>query len=246
MVFSTVIFLSLTVIHFDALGEGVEIEFEGLSPAAQQALENMSKVRKEVKSKLATPLEKLTALNETYINSCGASARPKDTGCQDQFNQIIDAHTKVMQEVVNFTDEYTNNLKIVIEELEPQMEQVAYNNSLSDINEDLLQKYEDSDVVLDDEFTQGIINAFGLGEGETQFELASGSYLEYKTELKKYTRINKLLIAKIGQARKVQVLGPIINKETQGQLSKVTNWIYGKKKSVETSPSSYKRTTVLR
>lgn len=236
---------SLLFSFSNAFSQGVEIEMEGLSPAAVNALQRMSEVREQVKGDLNEPLERLTALKETYQNSCG-SGNPTDSGCQQQFNQIIDAHTEVMQKISDFTSKYTENLKVVIDELEPQMEQIAYDNSLSDINEDLIKKFENNDHTVNDEFIDAIVNAFGLGQGQTLFEAKSRSYLDYKTELRGYSRLNNALIAKIRTAQRLQIIGPILNPETQKGLATLTKWIYGRQKGVQPRQVSQSRTVVLR
>ena len=240
-------FLTLALLSYGthASSEGVEIEFDGLSPAAQLAIKNMSKERQEVKGRLEEPMGRLKSLKKTYKNSCGGG-RPKDSGCQDQFNQIIDAHKSVMETVSGFLNKYNENLKVVVEEIEPQIEAIAYNNTPSDIVENLVGKYEEIEEEFVDPFAVAIQEAFGLGTGETEFEIASSSYIEYKNELKQYKRLGNMLQGKIYKAERQRDLGQILNPTTQEELKNITSWIYGRDIKKYPNTQHAKRTRILR
>lgn len=237
-------FLFLNTNGVSARGSGVEIGLDGLSPAAQNAINNMITVRSEVKEQLEEPIARMKTLQETYQHTCGAG-RPKDEGCQKQFSQVIDAYNDVMTNVAGFLEKYNENLRMVVDELEPQIERIAYENSPSDLNEDIINKYEEGSYGYEDEFANAIKDAFGLVEGETEYELLSSSYLQYKKEYKEYALLLRQLNGKIREAGRLRVLGPIINAETQGELARLTGWIFGAKPTYR-EPYQIKRTSVLR
>ena len=223
----------------------VEIDLEGLSPAAQNALENMSKERKVIKNDLAEPITQLKALRETYKNSCGGG-KPKDSGCIEQFNQIIEVYSKVMTRVGGFLKSYNQNLEVVVSETEPQLQNIAYSNSLSDLNEDLINKYDESGEEYEDEFASIISEAFGLGEGLTELEMTASSYINYKREYKMYSSLQKQLNSKIRRAQKVMDLGPILNETTKNELAGLTNFIFGRQVKKTSSVTTKKPRSILR
>lgn len=237
--------LSVMAVGVSAFAEGVEIEFEGLSPAAIGAMENMAEERKQVTSRLNEPMARLKKLMETYKHSCGMG-KPTDSGCQETFNQIIDAHKEVMKKVGKFLDFYNSQLKIVVSELEPQIEGIAYNNTPSDIIEDLMGKYENNAEGFEDGFADAIQKSFGLGDGQTAFEMASASYMQYTSEYNQYRRLGKMLQSKIMEAERMKSLGTILNTETQKELKSITSWIYGNKKREADTTVRTSRTSVLR
>lgn len=207
-------------------GEGVEIQYSGLSPSAQQAVQNMAQQRTEVKKNLEDPYTRLKKLKETYKNSCG-EGRPSDSGCRKTFNQIIDAYSNVLQQISSYIKEYKNNLKVVTEELEPKIKKVAYRNSPSDLNEDIIKKYENQDTRFNDKFAKALTEAFGLQRGQTPYENASSLYLQYKDKLSEYSQLDNLLQAKLMQAQRQKNLAPLLNEQTRKELAQITNWISG-------------------
>lgn len=243
------LFLLLTLLFLNTRGVsardgGVEIGLDGLSPAAQKAINNMITVRSEVKGQLEEAMARFDTLKETYIQTCG-TGRSNDEGCQKQFNQAIDAYTDVARTIAGFLKKYNENSQMVVDELEPQIERVAYENSPSDLNEDIINKYEEGSYGYEDEFANAIKNAFGLDEGKTEYELLSSSYLQHKKEYKEYALLLRQLKGKIREASRLRVLGPIINAETQGELAKMTGLIFGAKPTYR-EPHQIKRTSVLR
>jgi len=223
--FFITIFLMLALSYSPVLSQGVELELSGLSPAAKQALQDQIRVREKVRGTIEAPLERLEALQGTYSSTCG-NGRPKDSGCQRQFNQIIGSYKKVMEGISEYLGEYNNNIQVVIDELEPQMQRISYKHSPSDLMEDLINKYEGQDMEFEDETANAILEAFVLEEGQTEFEITSQSYLTYKKEYKQYRKIQKLLDRKIQQAEKEKTLGPIINDATKNKLKALTGIIF--------------------
>lgn len=130
-----------------------------------------------------------------------------------------------MQEVSNYIKEYKKNLKVVIEELEPKIKKVAYKNSLSDLNEDLIDKYENQNTRFNDQFARALRDAFGLQKGQTPYEYASSLYLQYKNKLNEYSQLDNMLQAKLMQAQKQKNLASLLNKKTKQELAQITDWI---------------------
>lgn len=205
---------------------GVEIDWNGLSAPAKNAIQNMNRARKDVKNSIKDPWGRIKKLKQTYRDTCG-SGQTADSGCYIIFNQMIDAYTEVANIMGKFLEESSEHMGKVVNELEPQIRKAAYTSSPSDMVEDITQKYTGYKKKYRDPLLESITNSLGFKTGKTPFEMASSYYTEYKYKLAEYKDASQQLRAKIFEAEQRKSLAPLINKTFETELREITSWIFG-------------------
>ncbi len=188
----------------------VDVILGDMSAAAQKAMELQPKLQEQLESDLAEPIGRLINLKETIKE---VNAGPGSL----EYEQAMSLYKETMTKVNEHMKKRADNLRVIVEELEPKLSEIGYTQTPHDIGE--YYRNQEEEVVYDDPFLNDIIDVFGLEDvGGSLLATNSAAYLDYKNQLNAYKRASVQLSQIIRRIDFQKTIAPLLSPEARGAL----------------------------